>query len=134
RGLVHQPFRALNTPGRRDRGRHRTGVLHEQWAQMSCRHLSGGSAENGLSVNWAFIAPMLRSVPPDTEHSQRSGLDHLVGLKEERRRNLQPKRRRDPEVDPHLELRGLLNRDVSGFAPLRILSTKMAARPNMSGL
>jgi len=37
-GPVHQPFRALNAPGRCDRGRRRTCVPHEQSAQMSGRH------------------------------------------------------------------------------------------------
>jgi hypothetical protein len=37
-GLVHQSFRALNAPGRCDRGRRRTCVPHEQSAQMSGRH------------------------------------------------------------------------------------------------
>jgi len=37
-GLVHQPFRALNAPGRCDRGRRRPCVPREQSAQMSGRH------------------------------------------------------------------------------------------------
>ena len=50
-------------------------------------------------------------------------LDHLVRPQQQRRRDRQAERLGGLEVDDQLELGGLLDGEVGGFAPFRILST-----------
>jgi hypothetical protein len=49
-------------------------------------------------------------------------LDYLIRSLQERRRDRQAERLGGLEVDDQLELRGLLNGEIGGRAPLRILS------------
>ena len=55
-------------------------------------------------------------------------LDHLVGNRQQRRRDGNAERLGSVEVDHELELGRLLDGEVGGLAPLRILSTYSAAR------
>jgi hypothetical protein len=50
-------------------------------------------------------------------------LDHLVGLEEDRLRDRESQRLGGLEIDHQLELGGLLDGEISRFAPLKILST-----------
>src|SRR5690348_7391745 len=58
----------------------------------------------------------------------RSRFDHVIGAAENRWWNRYTNRLSGLEVDKKLEFRGLLNRKIGGFAPLRILSTNAPAR------
>src|SRR5215467_14840004 len=61
----------------------------------------------------------LRSSEPRLRCS--ASLDHLVGLSQQRRRNCQAEGLGSLEVDHQLELRGLLNRKVTGLRTLQDL-------------
>src|SRR5262249_41373665 len=57
-------------------------------------------------------------------------LDHLIRPRQQRRRDRQPERPGRLEVDHQLESGRLLDRQVAGPAPRKILSTYTAARRN----
>ena len=55
-------------------------------------------------------------------------LKYLICLLQERLRDAETERLRGLEIDGEVELRGLLDGKVRGWAPLRIRSAKSAAR------
>ena len=65
---------------------------------------------------------------PEQKWWSKSSIDHLVGAQEEGFRNCEADRLRRLEIDHKFELGRLLDGQLSGFAPLRILSTYIASR------
>ena len=56
--------------------------------------------------------------------------DHLVGASEHGRRNFEAQSLRRFEVDNQIEFGGLLDRNIAGLLPRKILSTNSAVRRN----
>ena len=84
------------------------------------------------------VPPTRRTMRPCGPPAQASigseraaSFDHLVGGGEQHLGDLDAERLGSLQVDDRDELRRLLDRDVAGFAPFRILSTKVAARRDM---
>jgi hypothetical protein len=63
-----------------------------------------------------------------------TSLDHFIRPRHHRRRDRQPNLLRRLQIDDELELRRLLDRQIGGLGPFKILSTNVAARRSISVL
>ena len=59
--------------------------------------------------------------------------DHLVGAGKQRRRDCDAERPGGAKIDDQFEFGRLLDRDITGLRPRKILSTYSAARRNRCG-
>ena len=109
------------------------------------RHADGDSADAGPgvepcaeSVERAVVGGHRAPGEAERRYEESAALvehglfDYVVRPQQPRLRNRQPESLGSLEVDDQLELRGLLDGGLQAATPLRILSTKTAARRQMS--
>src|SRR5262252_6226971 len=82
----------------------------------------------------AATPPRRRAARRTRAASSSRSFDHLVGTRDERRRQLEPKRLGGLEVDSQLEFDRLLHREVGGLGALQNLMHVAGRAPEQVGL